>query len=314
MLFFFFFQAEDGIRDYKVTGVQTCALPICRRGRAAGTPARPQDPGARRLHRARRHGRPGRIAPGRAARGPHRSLADGRRDAGDERPRAGASPRRAAAGDARAVHVRVCGRGGGATPRARPGHRVHPEAVHARRAGAPRARGAGRVTPRRADLTLLLATAMWGTSFVAGKSGPAYATPLAFLAVRFGIAALLLPPGTPLPPPPPGRELAGGLLLGALVAVGVVSVTLGLPLTTPARSAFIVAISSVLAPLIAFVVLGQRPGWLAAAALAFAGVGMYFLTPPDAGGLNRGDLLTLICALCFGGQIVGSEGRRVGEE
>src|SRR5256885_3625414 len=27
-LLFFFFQAEDGIRDYKVTGVQTCALPI----------------------------------------------------------------------------------------------------------------------------------------------------------------------------------------------------------------------------------------------------------------------------------------------
>ena len=27
----FFFQAEDGIRDRLVTGVQTCALPICRR-------------------------------------------------------------------------------------------------------------------------------------------------------------------------------------------------------------------------------------------------------------------------------------------
>src|SRR6266446_9705504 len=27
-MYFFFFQAEDGIRDYKVTGVQTCALPI----------------------------------------------------------------------------------------------------------------------------------------------------------------------------------------------------------------------------------------------------------------------------------------------
>src|SRR5256885_7564726 len=27
-MLFFFFQAEDGIRDYKVTGVQTCALPI----------------------------------------------------------------------------------------------------------------------------------------------------------------------------------------------------------------------------------------------------------------------------------------------
>src|SRR5262249_4879535 len=29
----FFFQAEDGIRDWSVTGVQTCALPICKKGR-----------------------------------------------------------------------------------------------------------------------------------------------------------------------------------------------------------------------------------------------------------------------------------------
>src|SRR5690606_40985985 len=29
LVFFFFFQAEDGIRDFHVTGVQTCALPIC---------------------------------------------------------------------------------------------------------------------------------------------------------------------------------------------------------------------------------------------------------------------------------------------
>src|SRR2546425_6453987 len=41
-LVFFFFQAEDGIRDKLVTGVQTCALPICfvcrlsRRASAAG--------------------------------------------------------------------------------------------------------------------------------------------------------------------------------------------------------------------------------------------------------------------------------------
>src|SRR6266540_957202 len=39
--FFFFFQAEDGIRDRDVTGVQTCALPICRRaGRPRTRPGR----------------------------------------------------------------------------------------------------------------------------------------------------------------------------------------------------------------------------------------------------------------------------------
>src|SRR2546426_6219820 len=44
---FFFFQAEDGIRDYKVTGVQTCALPICSGHRRV----RHADQGARRRAR-----------------------------------------------------------------------------------------------------------------------------------------------------------------------------------------------------------------------------------------------------------------------
>src|SRR5437867_9780458 len=35
LFFFFFFQAEDGIRDRTVTGVQTCALPIWRAVRRA---------------------------------------------------------------------------------------------------------------------------------------------------------------------------------------------------------------------------------------------------------------------------------------
>src|SRR3989475_6595266 len=34
-IFFFFFQAEDGIRDLTVTGVQTCALPISVRSRSS---------------------------------------------------------------------------------------------------------------------------------------------------------------------------------------------------------------------------------------------------------------------------------------
>src|SRR3989454_2432233 len=48
----FFFQAEDGIRDYKVTGVQTCALPIYPHGRQR----------TRRLPAARHHARTPRPA------------------------------------------------------------------------------------------------------------------------------------------------------------------------------------------------------------------------------------------------------------
>src|SRR5260370_17201680 len=36
-IFFFFFQAEDGIRDSSVTGVQTCALPIFGVGQSVST-------------------------------------------------------------------------------------------------------------------------------------------------------------------------------------------------------------------------------------------------------------------------------------
>src|SRR2546429_6972457 len=54
MAVFFFFQAEDGIRDVAVTGVQTCALPISCRG--------PRYRSARRAPGRRRPGRSGRAA------------------------------------------------------------------------------------------------------------------------------------------------------------------------------------------------------------------------------------------------------------
>src|SRR5207237_7227501 len=53
----FFFQAEDGIRDSSVTGVQTCALPIWPRGRLRRTHLALQQPGRRRAPEAGR--RPG---------------------------------------------------------------------------------------------------------------------------------------------------------------------------------------------------------------------------------------------------------------
>src|SRR5256885_17234413 len=57
---FFFFQAEDGIRDYKVTGVQTCALPI---SSACGAPPPESSRGTTSPCRAGRGRRGGRSYP-----------------------------------------------------------------------------------------------------------------------------------------------------------------------------------------------------------------------------------------------------------
>src|ERR1039457_1432967 len=73
VLFFFFFQAEDGIRDYKVTGVQTCALPIWAR------PARPGE--------LRRAPRPARWCRGDRANPLHKPPSEGHARGRDPRSR-----------------------------------------------------------------------------------------------------------------------------------------------------------------------------------------------------------------------------------
>src|SRR2546430_16233751 len=75
--YFFFFQAEDGIRDLTVTGVQTCALPISGSTAPGGRTRRRRGPpktrGARRATRPARRCRDGRRAP-RPATPPRREI------------------------------------------------------------------------------------------------------------------------------------------------------------------------------------------------------------------------------------------------
>jgi len=162
------------------------------------------------------------------------------------------------------------------------------------------------VTRRRADLLLITAAAVWGVSFVVVKEALASASPLLFLAARFTIATLVLAPLVNVRGGFSRGELRAGLILTLLLASGFATQAYGLQYTTPARSAFIVAMSSVLAPFIAVILLRHRTGWMVVTALLLAGLGIYFLTAPGAGGggLNKGDLWTLITAVVFGGHIV----------
>ena len=149
------------------------------------------------------------------------------------------------------------------------------------------------MTRRRADLLLITAAAVWGVSFVVVKEALASASPLLFLGVRFSIATIVLAPFVNLRGGFSRAELREGAVLTALLASGFATQAYGLQYTTPARSAFI-----------ALILLRHRIGWLVVVALVIAGAGIYFLTAPDAGGLNRGDLWTLFTAVVFGGHIV----------
>ncbi len=149
---------------------------------------------------------------------------------------------------------------------------------------------------RRAEAVLFLVTVAWGLTFPMIKGALADAPPLVFLAVRFPLAMLLLWPLLRWRRPS-RRTLGAGAILSAFLAISFFTQTLGLVYTTSTRSAFITGLAVVLTPLLYPLITRRRPGLWPATGAAIAGGGLYLLTRPEAGGLNRGDALTLITAL-----------------
>ncbi len=165
---------------------------------------------------------------------------------------------------------------------------------------------------RRADAALLAVSLLWGLSFPAIKMATPFVAPVLFVALRFGLATLLLGLGwrwLGRDPQRPGEPAAAalrdprwrraGLGLGLLLAVGYATQTVGLRTTTAGNSAFITALSVVLVPIVAALRLRQRPAGRLLAALLPAVAGLSLLTRPDLGRPVAGDLWTLACAAAY---------------
>lgn len=162
--------------------------------------------------------------------------------------------------------------------------------------------------PRRlkADLALVVVTFIWGSTFVVIKGALADASPLVFILLRFAIATPLLLAlfGRQTELWKPGLARAGSVI-GLLLWAGFIFQTVGLQYTTPAKSAFITALSVVLVPVVVVAVFRQRLRLWVVAGVGTATLGLYFLAVPAGKlALARGDLTTLVCALAFAGHIV----------
>ena len=157
----------------------------------------------------------------------------------------------------------------------------------------------------------MLVTFIWGATFVLIKNALADMSPLLFNAVRMVLAAVALCAFyyRDLARLTPGAVKAG-IVVGTFLWLGYEFQTTGLKLTTPSKSAFITGLAVVLVPV--FLTLWHRKvsRWSATGVCA-AFAGLYLMTVPASGGLgfdfssiNRGDLLTLGCAVAFAFQII----------
>jgi drug/metabolite transporter (DMT)-like permease len=161
----------------------------------------------------------------------------------------------------------------------------------------------------KAHLLLLFATFVWGATFIVIKSALTDATPLVFNAVRMVFAALVLciiffrqlrhmPIGA----------LRAGIEVGTLMWLGYEFQTAGLLYTSASKSAFLTGVSVVLVPLLLAVFWRRHVNRYTLGGVTAACFGLYLLCVPARGfslsALNRGDMLTLACAVAFAFQII----------
>lgn len=174
----------------------------------------------------------------------------------------------------------------------------------------------GGALARFATPLIILATVIWGSSFVVMKSSVEVLPTFWLLAIRFSLAAVLL-----------GlvfwrrwkvfdrQYLLGGTVMGLCLFIAYAFQTFGLERTTSGKNAFLTAVYCVIVPFLYWAVARRRPDRfnILAAVLCIAGIGLVSLNGDLT--VNTGDMLTLVGGFFFAAHIVAvsrySQGRDI---
>ncbi len=152
--------------------------------------------------------------------------------------------------------------------------------------------------PRKAEFFLVLTTLIWGGTFAVIKNSLTDSSPLVLMGFRFSLACICF---TLLFYRSFSRfnkhTLLDGTVLGILMFIAYAFQTLGLEYTTASRSGFITYSFALFTPPLQYLILGKKPKIRNLAGLAIVFIGLYLVSRPERGAFNRGDILTLICAV-----------------
>ena len=156
-----------------------------------------------------------------------------------------------------------------------------------------------------AKLALLLATLIWGSSFIIMKDALDDITTYYLLAIRFTGAFVLLGIVFWKKWKHINKEvIIAGFIMGTALIAAYAFQTFGLMDTTPGKNAFLTAGYCILVPFLFWGIAGSRPDKfnVIAAVLCIVGIGLVALD--DNLSVGRGDLLTLVCCVFYALHIV----------
>ena len=160
-------------------------------------------------------------------------------------------------------------------------------------------------------IALLGATVIWGSAFIAQSVGMDKIGPFTFQAVRCFLAVVFLFPASALfsKGKPFWKSWAdpalwrSGVICGLALFAASSLQQIGLVYTDAGKAGFLTAMYIVFVPFLGLFV-GQRPGRNALLSLIPAIVGLYLLSCTSVSGINKGDVLLLLCAVAFSVQIL----------
>ena len=162
----------------------------------------------------------------------------------------------------------------------------------------------------KANILLFIAAFIWGTAFVAQKSGGAIGS-FTFNGIRTFIGGLVLLPlvlknrKDKTQPVFTKQELIGGIVCGFFLFVAASLQQFGLAYTTAGKAAFITTLYVVFCPILSLIVHKKKTRPLVWLCVVLDVIGLYLLCMTDASfSIQIGDTLVILCAVAFAAQMV----------
>lgn len=168
-------------------------------------------------------------------------------------------------------------------------------------------------TKYKSELFLILVTILWGATFVIVKEALNDISSMAFIAIRFILAGILLLPFL-VKKKLSKDAVQAGILLGIFLFLGFAAQTVGLKYTSATKSGFLTGTAVIIVPLLQVIIEKKPPTKGVLVGIIVVLIGISFLSSGgdsilnlfnDIGAnFNLGDALTLICAFFFALYIV----------
>lgn len=164
------------------------------------------------------------------------------------------------------------------------------------------------------NMILLLTALVWGISFISQSKGVEQISPVSFNGIRSVLGGIVLLPVIFILDRNKKKKgisiykydktlLKAGIICGTLLCIATTLQTAGMVYTSPGKSGFITALYMVIIPIISLFT-GKKPRPVIFISVIIAVLGLYLMCIDESLSINKGDVLTFICAFIFAAHIL----------